>query len=186
MGRESIKFISHLVVLKTASQLEERNGQQSQPQKSVQKCFQCSATDHLKNQCPKRATNVFSDRDPIQGGSKEQLEVQSPPLSRQAPDHMRQQALCRPRATTLTNRPIKKDSDSGHLLNSASVISANVPSDMSCLNVHAPVFQPVSVSNDSVSLCFSPERGVLSWVDKEGGVYRSSIRSASRCFAATS
>ncbi len=33
--------------------------------------------------------------------------------------------------------------------------------------MHASVFQPVSVLNDSVPLCFSPE-GVLSRVDKEG------------------
>ncbi len=79
-----------------------------------------------------------------------------------------QQALHRPGATALTNRLIKEDSDLGYLLPSDSVICDNVSNNVSCLNVLAPVFQPMSVSDDSVSECFSPEKGVLSQVGKEG------------------
>ncbi len=68
VGRESVKFVSHLVVLQTAGQLEEKKGRPSQSQQTIRKCYQCGATDHLRNQCPKRATNAFSDRGP--GGSK--------------------------------------------------------------------------------------------------------------------
>ncbi len=68
VARESVKFVSHLMVLQTASQSEEKRGRQSQPQQMTQRCFQCGAMDHLKNQCPKRAT----DASPVCGpeGSK--------------------------------------------------------------------------------------------------------------------
>ncbi len=68
VGRESVKFVSHLMVLQTASQPEEGKGRQLQPQQSVQRCYQCGAMDHLKNQCPKWATNAFPDHGP--GGSE--------------------------------------------------------------------------------------------------------------------
>ncbi len=53
VGRESVKFVSHLVVLQMASQPEERKGWQFQSQQTSQKYYQCGAMDHLKNQCPK-------------------------------------------------------------------------------------------------------------------------------------
>ncbi len=59
VGRESVNFVSHLMVLQTASQPEEKRGRQSQPQQMTQRCYQCGAMDHLKNQCPKRATDAF-------------------------------------------------------------------------------------------------------------------------------
>ncbi len=44
------------------------------------------------------------------------------------------------RATAPTDHPIKEDSDFGHLLLSDSVHCDNISSNVSCLNVHAPLY----------------------------------------------
>ncbi len=41
-------------------------------------------------------------------------------------------------------------------------------SNVSRLNAFAPVLQPMPVSNDSISLCFRPGKGILSRRDKDG------------------
>ncbi len=97
-----------------------------------------------------------------------------------------QRALPGLRATTLTNRLIKEDSDSEHSLFSDSVLCDKVSGNMSHLNVHASVFQPLSVFNDSASLCFSPERGSFPRWIRKASAYRSSICSASRGYAMAS
>ncbi len=52
VGRETVRFMSHLSVLQTASQPEERKGHQFQPLQMGRNCYQCSS-EHLHNQCPK-------------------------------------------------------------------------------------------------------------------------------------
>ncbi len=83
------------------------------------------------------------------GGPKEP-EVWLPPFQVGPRQRMgiRQRALHGRRATAPTSHLIKEDSDLGLLPVSDSVHCDNVSGNVSCLNVHAPVFQPVSVFNE--------------------------------------